>query len=67
LPLLHQGPLLVDDLMSIGADEFLDVGAFWLRKSMGQPGDLGQGVGFLLDRLAGRPVFFPHGDDHKGQ
>ncbi len=32
---------------------------------MGQPGDLGQGVGFLLDRYAGRVVFLPHGDNYE--
>jgi hypothetical protein len=34
---------------------------------MGQPEDLGQGVGLLLDRYTGRVVFPPHGDDHERQ
>jgi hypothetical protein len=34
---------------------------------MGQPGDLGRGVGLLLDRLACRLEFLPHGDHHERQ
>jgi hypothetical protein len=34
---------------------------------MGQPEDLGYGIGFLLDRFAGCPVFLPHGDNHERQ
>ena len=34
---------------------------------MAQPGDLGQGVGFLLDRFAGCLLFLPHGDNHERQ
>src|SRR5918998_3122407 len=56
LTLPHQGPLIVAHLLGVGAGEFLEVRTFWLRKPMGQPEDLGQGVGLLLDRLAGRPV-----------
>src|ERR671910_1591345 len=67
LPLLHQGPLLVAHLLGVGTGEFLDVGTFGLRKPMGQPEDLGHGVGFLLDRYTGRIVFLPHGDNHERQ
>src|SRR5215208_3646394 len=65
LSLLHQGPLLVAHLLGVGTGEFLDVGSFWLREPIAQPEDLGQGVCLLLDRLAGRVVFLPHGDDHE--
>ena len=43
----------------------MDVRTFWLRKPMSQPEDLGHSVGLLLDRLAGRVVFLPHGDDYE--
>jgi hypothetical protein len=45
----------------------LDVRTFWLGEPMGQPGDLGRGVGFLLDRVVGRIEFLPHGDDNEGE
>jgi hypothetical protein len=45
----------------------LDVRTFWLREPMAQPEDLGHGVSLLLDRLAGRVVFPPHGNDHERQ
>src|SRR5215211_184255 len=67
LALLHQGPLRVAHLLGVGMGEFLEVRTFWLRKPMGQPEDLGRGVGLLLDRLAGRLEFLPHGDDHERQ
>ena len=67
LPLLHQGPLFVDNLLGVGLGEFLDVGTFGLGKPIAQPEDLGRGVGFLLDRLACRPVFLPYGDNHERQ
>ena len=51
MPLLHKGPLIVDHLFGVGPAEFLDVGAFRFRKPMDQPGDLRQGVGFLLDTV----------------
>jgi hypothetical protein len=51
--------------VGVGTGEFLDVRTFWLRESMGQPVDLGQGVGLLLDRYAGRVVFLPHGDNYE--
>jgi hypothetical protein len=57
----------VAHLLGIGSGEFLDVGTFWLREAMGQPDDLGHGVGLLLDGLAGRIVFPPHGDNHERQ
>src|SRR5215204_3460949 len=66
-PLLHQGPLLVAHLLGVGTGEFLDVRTFGFREPMGQPEDLRYGVGFLLDRFAGRVVFPPHGDDHERQ
>jgi hypothetical protein len=43
----------------------LDVRTFGFRKPIAQPEDLGQGVGLLLDRLAGRLVFLPHGDNYE--
>ena len=64
-PLLHQGILLVDHLPGVGSGEFLDVGTFGLREPMGQPEDLGQGVGLLLNRLACGLVFLPHGDNYE--
>ena len=38
----------MDDLLGVGADELLEVGTFGLGEAMGQPEDLGRGVGFLL-------------------
>jgi hypothetical protein len=67
LSLLHQGPLLVDHLLGVGSAQFLEVGTFGFREPIGQPGDLGQGVGLLLDRLTGCPVFLPNGDNNEGQ
>jgi hypothetical protein len=67
LPLLHKGPLLVDHILGIRSGEFLDMGTFGLRKAMAQPGDLGHGIGFLLDRLAGCLLFLPNGDNHERQ
>ena len=43
----------------------MDVRTFWLREAMGQSGDLGQGVGLLLDRYTGRIVFLPNGDNYE--
>ena len=43
----------------------MDARTFWLGEAIAQPGDLGQGVGLLLDRFAGRVVFLPHGDNHE--
>ena len=57
----------MDHLLGVGTGEFLEVGAFRLGEPMGQPEDLGQGVGFLLYGLAGRLVFLPHRDDHEGE
>src|SRR5215218_3466268 len=65
LSLLHQRVLLVDHLLGVGSGEFLEEGTFWLREPMGKPEDLGHSVGLLLDRLACRVVFPPHGDDHE--
>ena len=45
----------------------MDVRTFRLREPMGQPEDLGYRVGLLLDRLTGRAVFLPHGDDYERQ
>ena len=67
LPLLHQGPLLVDHLLGVGSAQFLDVRTFWLREPIAQPEDLGQGVGLLLDYYVGRIVFLPNGDDNEGE
>jgi hypothetical protein len=55
----------MDDLLGVGISEFLDVRTFWLREAIAQPEDLGQGVGLLLDRLAGRVVFLPNGDNYE--
>jgi hypothetical protein len=57
----------VDHLLSVGSGEFLEVSTLGLRKPMGQPVDLRNGVGFLLDRLACGLVFLPHGDNHERQ
>jgi hypothetical protein len=65
LTLLHQGPLFVDHLVGIRSGESLDVRTFGLREAMGQPEDLGHGVGLLLDRYTGRVVFLPHGDNYE--
>jgi hypothetical protein len=39
----------VNYLLGVGSAQFLDVRTFWFREPIAQPGDLGQGVGFLLD------------------
>jgi hypothetical protein len=57
----------MNHLFGVGSGEFLDVRAFGLRKPVGQPVDLRNGVGFLLDRLACGLVFLPHGDNHERQ
>src|SRR5215204_3909766 len=57
----------MDHLLGVGPGEFLEVGTFGFRKPMSTPEDLGHGVGLLLDRLAGRLVLLPHGDDHERQ
>ena len=57
----------MDDLLGVGSAQFLDVATFWLRKPIGQPVDLGCGVGFLLDRLACCLILLPHGDNHERQ
>ena len=67
LSLLHQGPLLVDHLLGVGSAKFLDVENLGLGEPMGQPGDLGGGVGLLLDRRVGGLVLLPNGDDHERQ
>jgi hypothetical protein len=51
----------------VGTGEFLDVRTFGFREPMGQPEDLGQGVGFLLDRCIGCLVLLPNGDNHEGE
>ena len=56
---------MLDHLLCVGSDELLEVGAPRLRKPVGQPEDVGRRVGLLLDRLAGRLEFLPHGDDHE--
>jgi hypothetical protein len=56
----------MDDLFGVGAEELLEVGTFGLGEAMGQPEDLGRGVGFLLYDLWGRLELLPHSDDHEG-
>ena len=57
----------MDHLLGVRSGEFLDVRTFWFGEPMGQPGDLGRGVGLLLDRRVGGLEFLPHGDDHQSQ
>jgi hypothetical protein len=64
---LHQRLLFIDHLLGVGSGEFLEVGTFWFRESMGQPEDLGRRIGLLLDRATSLLVFLPHGDDHERQ
>jgi hypothetical protein len=63
--LLHQGPLLLDHLLSVGSGEFLEVVALRLWELVSEPEDLGQRVGLALHRNASTPEFLPHGDDHE--
>jgi hypothetical protein len=57
----------VDHLLGVGSAQLLDVRTFWLREPMCQPGDLGRGVGLLLDRRVGGLEFLPNGDHHESQ
>ena len=54
-------------LLGVGSAKLLDVSALGLGEPMSQPGDLGRGVRLLIDRLACRLVFLPHGYDHERQ
>jgi len=57
----------VDHLFGVGTGEFLQMATFGFRKPIGQPVDLGQSVGFLLDRFACGLILLPNGDNHERQ
>jgi hypothetical protein len=63
----YQGPLLLYHNLGVGAGQLLDVSTLGFGQPMGEPGDLGQLGGFLVDRVSGLREALPHRDDHEAQ